>query len=119
MAPDFSHFWYLKLDCISSPIPAESFFRSYILCWVAFISECSNNAVYGLFSKPLRLSNPVLDTPIFSGNPVLGKKYPYKLYPFKLNCVYRKKILENRGDFDLAPPSSVQFIALLVEYNLQ
>ena len=40
--------------------------------------------------KPFFLLNPVLETLIFSSNPVLGRKKPFKPYPYKPNCVYLK-----------------------------
>ena len=41
-----------------------------------------------IFSKTLSFPDPVLETLIFSGNPVLGRKNSYKPYPYKPNCVY-------------------------------
>ena len=38
--------------------------------------------------KPFFLLNPVLETLIFSSNPVLSRKKPFKPYPYKPNCVY-------------------------------
>ena len=68
-------------------------FSSHILsCWekmfcFLYVFEIEIS-IFNNFSKPLPVSDPVLETLIFSKNPVLGRKNPFKLYPYKLNCVY-------------------------------
>ena len=66
--------------------------------------------------KPFLLLNPVLETLIFSWNPVLARKYPFKPCPYKPNCVYLLRELKVKKKWQ---KKALQAICIQVYHHLK